>query len=389
MCLRIDNDRLILTLYFLSANMLAGQFLGLYSLTSISFTCSFFVVLFLWLFNLKNVTQWDILAMAIIGASFLGVIATCKRLTLRYFKNWLMFSVVFLYFSTCLKLKLKDKTVKRMSFLNTAVCLICLVVYVLRYDSIFYVTSNGVRYLTFYFYNPNSLALFLVCLLFSEMVYHSSVNENRHKIIYLCCIGVFSVLIRKTLSRTALLALLLFLFVYFFFKRRNTYFLPSGRLFPFAVAVFPFVFAWAYMVLINRISDHPFLEFLHIGGKSLDTRKNVWNYAIDLFQKSPFWGSYGEIATSASYSQMHNSYLHVLASYGVIVSVLMIVFLTTILYKTSAQSRHGRQELAVWAFIICLALGANEAILFSGGLSFYLYAGQFLILSNTNRSERP
>ena len=48
------------------------------------------------------------------------------------------------------------------------------------------------------------------------------------------------------------------------------------------------------------------------------------------------------------------------------------------------QALKNRMELSMWAFIVCLFLGSGEAILFSGGLSFYLFVGQFLLLGNIN-----
>ena len=85
---------------------------------------------------------------------------------------------------------------------------------------------------------------------------------------------------------------------------------------------------------------------------------------------------------------MHNSHINVLVSYGLIVFVLVMIFLFVVLSRSIKNGRGNKGALSVWAFIVCLILGSGEAILFSGGLSFYLLVGQFLLLSNAGQENR-
>ena len=209
---KITKETLIISLYILSALMLIGMFFGISSITSMAFALSFLNVLFLWFLHLKEFNILDVLACIIIAGSFISTIATCKVPKVSYFNNWLMFSSVFLYFSLCLKIKLKYTTIKKLSYINSFVTIACLLAYIIRYEEAFYVTNTGIKYLKFDFYNPNALALFLLCLAFLGILFYSLYDvKKKHifkQVFYIVC---FSILIVQTLSRTALLSFFLFL----------------------------------------------------------------------------------------------------------------------------------------------------------------------------------
>ena len=382
MKLKINDDLLIVFLYILSSVMLLGQFMGIHIITSLAFGASFIVVFLIWCLHMKKAKTLDILAVFIILLSLIGVIVTCESFSVSYFNNWLMFAAVFLYFSVCLKIKLKRSTVKTLFILNFAVSVCCLLAYILRHNSAFYVTNMGVKYLVFDFYNPNSLALFLVVITLTGMLYFSLYKVRFGLLIEIAYVSVFVFLIMETLSRTSLLVILFFIVISIVFARRRYYYLPKSNVFKIMVAVFPILFAGVYMLFVDLLSQNGLLSFLVSEGKGLDSRQTVWNYAFDLFEKSPLIGSYGELATVSEFSHMHNSHINTLVAYGVVVFVLVVVFLYIVLKETVSKSRGTKSALSVWAFIVCLMLGAGEAILFSGGLSFYLLVGQFLLISN-------
>lgn len=382
MKLKINDDLLIVFLYILSFGMLFGQFMGISIITSLAFALSFGVVFFLWCLHAKQAGVLDILAIFIIVLSFISVIVTYTTLSVSYFYNWLMFASVFLYFSVCFKIKIKKSTLKTLFIINFLVGISCVIAYVLRYNSSFYVTNLGVRYLTFDFYNPNALALFLVVITIIGMQYFSIYKVRFGLLIQICYVALFVFLIGQTLSRTSLLAIISFIIVSIIFARKKYYYLPKNGIFKAIVVIFPLLFAFGYMAMIDIISKSGFLSFMASEGKGLDSREYVWNYALNLFGDSPLIGSYGYLATESEFSHMHNSHINVLVSYGIIVFALVMVFLYIVLSKSIEKSRGTKNALSVWAFIVCLVLGSGEAILFSGGLSFYLLVGQFLIISS-------
>lgn len=378
---KINDDFLITVIYILSGVMMVGQFLGIHFITSIAYALSFVFVWGVWALHLKKCRIIDILSMIIIGMSFLSVIITCSDISTTYFLNWIIFSSVFVYFSVCLKIKIQFKTFRRLFLINSIVVLFCCMAYVVRYNTAFYVTNTGIKYLKFDFYNPNCLALFLFCIALVEIL-NKFVSQKWYLLKQGFIIVLFSILIAQTLSRTVLIAFAFFVIIFVIFKRKKKYFLPSSMVFNSFVAVFPLIFAFAYMILIENVINNGLFKFLITEGKGLDSRQLVWDYAFELIKKSPFIGSYGDILESTMFSQMHNSHLNVLASYGIFAFALVVVFLIFVLREASINSKESNMELSVWAFIICLLLGSGEAILFSGGLSFYLLVGQFLLFTN-------
>lgn len=385
MKLKINDDLLIISLYILSFGMLFGQFMGIPIITSLAFALSFGVVLFLWCLHAKQAGVLDILAIFIIVLSFISVVVTSTTLSVSYFYNWLMFASVFLYFSVCFKIKIKKSTLKTLFIINFLVGISCVVAYILRYNSSFYVTNLGVRYLTFSFYNPNTLALFLVVITIIGMQYFSLYKIRFGLLIQICYVALFVFFIIQTLSRTSLITILFFIIISIIFARKQYYYLPKNPVFKSMVVIFPLLFAIGYLIMIDIVSQSGFLSFMVSEGKGLDSREQVWNYAVNLFKDSPFIGSYGYLATEAEFPQMHNSHINVLVSYGIIVFALVIIFLYIVLSRSITNSKGTKNTLSVWAFIVCLVLGSGEAILFSGGLSFYLLVGQFLIISNVNQ----
>jgi hypothetical protein len=253
--------------------------------------------------------------------------------------------------------------------------------YVLRFNSAFYVTFAGVKYLKFSFYNPNCLALFLLCIAITGILANS--QSKRFQISrQFFTIALFSLLIAQTLSRTVLLIFILFVIIYFAFRKKQACYLPQGIIFKLGVSLFPLIFATVYMFFIDTLVNGNAFSFLIGEGKGIDSRQKVWEYALDLFRKSPIVGSYDELMHSSLTSQLHNSHLNVLCSYGIIVFILVVMFLFLIMTENVRTSKKTHTELSTWAFVVCLLVGFGEAILFSGGLSFYLLVGQFLLFTN-------
>ncbi len=384
MKLKISDDTLIVFIYILSSLMLLGQFMGISLLTILAFSAHFILVFLLWILHIRKARALDILSIFIIILSLVGVVVTYTTLSASYFNNWLMFAAVFLYFSVCIKIRLKKSTVKTLFIINFVVGICCLLAYVLRYNDIFYVTNTGVRYLTFDFYNPNSLALFLVIITIIGMQYFSLYKVKFGLLMEICFVGIFVFLIVQTLSRTSLFVILFFIVISIVFARRKHYYLPKNSIFKMVVVIFPILFAAIYMLLIDIINKNGILSFLVSEGKGLDSRQYVWSYALELFKNSPFIGSYGYLATSSEFSQMHNSHINILVSYGVMVFALVLIFIYIVLKHSIKKSIGSKTALSAWGFIVCLMLGAGEAILFSGGLSFYLLVGQLLLISNAS-----
>ncbi len=144
--------------------------------------------------------------------------------------------------------------------------------------------------------------------------------------------------------------------------------------------VWPIIFVFLYL----KIVDSPFIKetfsFLISEGKNLDSRENMWLFALNNYNKSPIFGAYAQISNDSGLSQMHNSHLDVLCSYGIIPFIILLFYLYLIIIKIDNGNIQNNKEnvLSLISFISFIFLGVGEAMLFSGGLGFYILCGTII-----------
>ena len=76
-------------------------------------------------------------------------------------------------------------------------------------------------------------------------------------------------------------------------------------------------------------------------------------------------------------AQLHNTHVDILATYGILVFILICIYLYHLMCRV--QNKNEDQSISLWAFVCTTLLGVGEAALFSGGLGIYLFAGLFLV----------
>lgn len=119
------------------------------------------------------------------------------------------------------------------------------------------------------------------------------------------------------------------------------------------MSVAPLLFAGLYMRVVDAPFFARFFSFATAEGKELNSRTDIWEPAFRRFASSPVLGAYCQISDGTGMSQLHNTHVDILVSYGTSVLVLA-------------------------GFICVLLLGIGEAALFSGGLGITLFFGVFL-----------
>ena len=384
-------------LFDLQLMMLAGiivfQVLGKADLAGDFFTLTFFLTVLLWLNHAsRRIDRKDELVLAIMALSCVSVCANAltsgTAVSVSYFKKLLMFWTTLLFFAgmEAYPTDCRDrKTVFRWSSLLTG---FLIVMYLLRRDEMYTINGIVTIYLTFGFTNPNLTAVFLASLCMLELLQGAA--EQKLKRWWHCLLaGILAVFVCLTRARNA--QLVLFFFLTGFFLAR---FLPKKRLCVSSlVAVLlsgaPLLFAAGYLLLISSPWVGETFSFLVGEGKGLDSREGIWSFAVNAFANSPLVGAYSEISGGSGASQMHNSHLDLLASYGVPVLVLTCVLLGRILY---GQGNGGRLHfLCQVGFGAMLLSGLGEAMLFSGGMGICLYAGMLQALTRFDfaREEAP
>ena len=206
---------------------------------------------------------------------------------------------------------------------------------------------------------------------------------------FLVMAAIEVIFLYETQSRNALLAIGVFLVVAILAAM-----LGPGRivlhkwLFAF-VSVFPLLFVGAYMAFVGNEDLMQAFSFLSGEGKGLGSRTSIWQDALDRFWESPIFGAYSQLSNGSGMSQMHNTHMDILASYGIVVLILTCVFLYLIMARSWDGGNRQTRIVGVAAFECVIMLCVGEAALFAGGLAVYVFMGYFLLYANQASESLP
>jgi hypothetical protein len=123
-------------------------------------------------------------------------------------------------------------------------------------------------------------------------------------------------------------------------------------------------------------------------GKGSATRMIVWGPALEIVEDNILFGDYYGISNGTGKSQMHNTHLDVIASYGFIPFLLFVLFLYKAVYGSSKNACTYFNKYSLWAFMSCFVSGIFEAVLVAGGLCVYILACGFLLLANSDIRQK-
>ena len=370
--------------YLLGVIIIACQLFALRDMASALFYGTFFVTLILWVSTLfDSVNDIDILAIFIIVLAFSNVlvngISSGAEVSFQYFKKYIMFSCTVIFFASAVKLELEKRTIKFLNICYAGTGALFLLVYLFGGRRIYYISGRYSSYLTFGFTNPNLTAIFLSCIVMYLVVIANAEKNIYKKIIFFAIVTAEIFFVFKTRSRNALLATAIFIVIFaveVLFKKR----LKIKKWMLAIAAVFPLVFALLYLQLVQRSVVQKYFSFIIEEGKKLSSRISIWRPALKEFQRSPFFGAYYQISNGTGMSQLHNTHIDILSSYGVVVLILVCVYLYKVMCRANAQGtdRSVSTKMLI-AFVCTILLGTGEAALFSGGLGIYLFVGIFLL----------
>lgn len=388
-----DEQRLIICSYLMGALIIIGQVTQNENISSYIFYLSFISTLILWLFTLlEGLNEQDLLAILILVISFSNVIINGiiegADFTFNYVKKLVMFDTTIIYFTAACKLKIEQNTFRVLKYIYTGIgmALIAAYRYYGRKVNVFH--GQYTKYLTFGFTNPNLTAVFLCCLAMFLVILAIREKRPALKLLFLL-LGVFQVIfLHMTQARNAILTIWIFgmciILSLLLEKRRQK---PIPKWFIFIIAIAPLLFAAFYLRLIHNAAVENAFSFMIDEGKNLDSRERIWRRGIKAFTDSPFLGAYYQISNGTGSSQMHNSHIDILCSYGIIVFALVCVFLFLLLLhiQQNYTNIYGRAMLI--GFGCALFLGTGEATIFSGGLGGYIFAGVFLYSLDNVKDE--
>lgn len=348
-------------------------------IASYCFDVSFVLVLLLYFTSFRNTTDNKI-CMCVIMITLICVIVNSliqeASLSFDYFKKMIFFFMTILFFQISDTIQPDSSLMRTIQISVTALSGLMILYYFADTDSLYMLYGYRTKYLLFHFTNPNLAGLFLCVFAMMQLGFSASAARPAAKLIHLVTAGFLTVFTFFTKSRSSeivLVAFYVFCCFHWITKRKL-------RISPFTaglVAVFPMIFAILYMLVVNSTVITSAFSFLVEAGKGIDARVAIWKQAFTAWAQSPLIGAYSQISNGSGMSQMHNTHVDILASYGIVSFILTCVYL----YRKvrSGETSGGEQYMHI-AFLFALILGIGEASLFSGGLCLYIIIGSLLFL---------
>ncbi len=379
--------------YILCAAIILSQVFGAYSITTLCFYATFFVSFLIWILSMtQSVELTDILVIVIMSLSLLNVavegIRAGSSFSFEYMKKLIMFCCTLLFFSAAVKAELKRKDMEALALLLIFITAVFICMFILKRKQMYYMGGRLSAYLTFRFSNPNLTALFLSGMIMFLIITGA---ESRKPLIAAASIAsaganVFFLVLTKSRNAWIPAALFLALFLPLRMRKRK---IALPKWLAVLIAVTPLLVAAVYLLVIDDRFIRSAFEFLSAEGKGLDARKMIWKWAFGRFAQSPVFGAYSETAHGLGMTQMHNSHVEILSSYGIAPLVLTCAFIYMLLIKI--QDRAAADPIMTLAFVCMILNGNCEAAVFSGGLAIYLMAGVFLPawINNETLPEEP
>lgn len=255
------------------------------------------------------------------------------------------------------------------------------------YPVMYYLFGKSVylgKLLTINFSNPNLLAMYLLhSILYCAMAMYYFKGRISRSFIFALLVILLQ-LNYATGARSTMISFgffIGFIVVNFIMKKDVK---VSSKL-SFIILLLPLLIAIAYLSLEESGLLEKYLYFLDFGdGKAVDSRVAVWQYAIDIFKEFPITGNYYRISGGEGMSQMHNTHIDILASYGIVPFVLFIILLHKFIKKIIPIARSNFARMSLFAFYVVFFEGTFEAALVSGGVGLYIMSFGFLLLAKYN-----
>lgn len=234
--------------------------------------------------------------------------------------------------------------------------------------------------LTLNYYNPNYAAeilfLAIVYLIAGVICYRSIIAKSFFAM--LICVDLY--LLYLTSSRNPFVALLFagIIALVLYLINRGKKKLKLSPAFFVVLALMPLIFSEIYLLILSILEKNNFL--LVIGGKTLDTRFDIWINAFKTFIEHPFLGAYTYFEGSF---QMHNSHLDFLTSYGLISFGCLVCFLILLFYRTINLIKVKKSTFVGLMLMLSIyCFGLNEAsFLYSGSGTFILAFFTFFFIT--------
>lgn len=379
---------LIKILYTLGAGIIFMQLLGNNTLVSLLFYLTFVVVFALWiLFEIKNLDKNGLFGMLAIILPVIAVLFNAMvqnaNLSFEYFKKLMMFATTIMFFRVASKLTIKKSDILYIQKLISAIAIAFIVVFFVNPIEIYRFRGYITQYLTFKFTNPNLASMFLMCFLIFEFLTLLQSDTWFKKAFHTVLFGFLLFFVIKTQARNSIIAVTIFFILYFIITLMKNVNFKINKTVSAIVVIFPILFVAIYTQIINSEFLSDLFSFLEADNKDLDSRIIIWQGAVGYITEALFFGAYHQISYGTGLSQMHNTHLDILVSYGAPTLIAVCIFLIQLVNNRDAVYTNKNSLTYMIGFISTIFLGLGEAALFSGGLGIYMWSALFLLMRNS------
>lgn len=386
------DTRLFKLLFWVTAGIVVTQTLGLDSLTSYLFLLTFPLTVVLWLRSVRQkLTMLDLVVLATVGLAVLSVMVNAAYTTtmpgFSYIKKLIMFTMTLMFLQTCYRVRVDESVITMIFRMADILTVYFILLFFTQPTTVYMLNGRISSYLTFRFSNPNLTALFLSCLYMMELYRLFTPEKWGWKLLHVLMAVFLAVFIVLTQSRNVMLILVAFTAVCVLMILRRKKRLRMGKALAALIAVFPGLFALAYIGLVNTPWVRETFSFLVDEGKGLDSRLEIWENGLKYMSSFPFLGAYSEISHGTGNFQMHNTHMDIACSYGLPVLVLVCYLLWRYLNQEN-RIYHSKESFTyLLGFAAAVLMGIGEAALFSGGLGVYVFICSFLLMANHRNKE--
>lgn len=342
------------------------------------------LALLLWL---KKFTLFDCVCVLALMLAFICVCVSTfsenVHLGFDYFKKFLLFAASIVYLRLVSSIKVSSGFAVFFERLTILLSASLIVIYILNPRELYVYTNFGVAYLYFNFDNPNFAAMYFLTLTMLHFIQVTKKGSWFIRGIHLLLACAMTFFCFETRSRNVQIIIVLFLVVWAFTTFRKNLQLRMTRAASFAVAIWPLVFCFAYMVLVNLPTIGDLFSFLVEEGKNLDSRSAIWSKGLQTVAEAPLFGKYN----IAMQRQFHNSHLDVWGSYGIVTLIYVVYFLYKTIYNGGKCYLQKQNYLCMIGFCCCIIMGMAEAALFAGSQALFIFVGAFLLMSNEEQTD--
>ena len=354
----------------LIAGYIICDMIGLDDISSICFSGIYVLVILYVLLELeRNVFQKKelILFLMILFIAIVNVFLGVDIISFDYFKKLILFLITLIMMILSLKYIPDRRTEKYYG----AIFQILFVVIV--YKSFIDIEYYGSTKLLSLGLNNSNIAGMWIFLVFGGILWRYQLVEKRfEKFIFALELMILAYSCILTGCRSAFISLFGVVVLFLCFNKTKKF----DKVCILCSTFFPILFPFVYLGLYNIGFDIKLF-----GTKSLYSgRQDLWLNALKLLQEHPFRGVYYEISEGTGQSQMHNIFIDVISSYGIIVVILTWCLLMIILFRLKNSVETRAQHIVFYVFSLIVVGGTFEAALFSGGSGIGIWSCIFLVM---------